>query len=70
MKASTLLKVGIIGTALSIVAGFIPLFSALSGSVALNRWVHKYINESNMTVLLLIFAAILIYGGLKKIEES
>ena len=70
MKASTLIKIGIIGTASCIVAGFIPLLTALFGNDAINQWIHEYINEGNMTVLLIIFAAILIYGAIKKIEES
>jgi hypothetical protein len=70
MKASTLIKIGIIGTASCIFAGFIPILAAVSGNDAINQWLNNYINEGSMTVLLFIFAAILIYGARKKIEES
>ena len=70
MKTSTLMKIGITGTALSIVAGFVPIVAAFFGNENMNRWIHKYINETNMTVLLLFFAAILFYASLKKSDES
>ena len=70
MKPSTLMKIGISGTALSIIAGFIPLLTALLGDDGISMWVHQYINEGNLTVMLMVFAAIIIYAAVKMSEES
>lgn len=70
MQSSILLKIGIIGTVVSIVTGFVPLLAPFLGNGALKQWIGTYINETNLTVLLIIFAAMIFYAILKKDRES
>ena len=70
MKSSILIKVGVIGTVVSIVMGFVPLLAPLLGNSALRHWIGMYINETNLTVLLIIFAAMIFYAIINKDRES
>lgn len=70
MKPSILIKIGITGMALLIVAGFIPLFAPLLDDGALKKWIGSHIDESHLTLLLFIFVGIIFYAVLKKDSES
>lgn len=70
MKSSILLKIGITGTVISIVMGFVPLLGPFLGNGALSAWIGDYINETNLTVLLIFFAGMIFYSIIKRDRES
>ena len=70
MNMSILLKIGVTGFVLSLLSSFIPILAALFDNDSLNKSIHKYINETNMTMLRLVFAAMIFIAILKKSEES
>lgn len=66
MQTSTLLKIGIIGMFLSVLACFVPLLAALFGNDALSLWMNHHVNETDATELLIVFSAFIIYAMVKK----
>jgi len=68
MKTSTLLKTGIIGTAIAALCCFTPVLVILFGVVGLAAWVGHL--DAVLMPALVFFLALTVYAFLRKERES
>jgi len=68
MKNATLLKTGIIGTAIAALCCFTPLLVVLFGAVGLAAWVGQL--DAVLIPSLFFFLALTVYAFLKKDKEA
>jgi len=68
MKTSTLLKTGIIGTAIAALCCFTPVLVILFGAVGLAAWVGHL--DAVLMPALVFFLALTVYAFLRKERES
>jgi len=70
MQTSTLLKIGIAGMFITVIAAFVPILVALLfHNDKLSLWTHDFINETDATVLLILFASMIIYAMVKRGQQ-
>lgn len=71
MQTSTLLKIGIAGMFVSVIAAFVPLIAALLfGDDSMSQWTSRHVNEADTTVLLMFFAAMILYAMIKMGQQK
>lgn len=66
MQTSLLLKIGITGLFLSVMAAVLPLIFALLGNDSLSNWVSDNLNLKVVTIALFSFAGLMVYAMAKK----
>jgi hypothetical protein len=70
LTSSTWFKIGFTGTGIAVVAALAPVVMAVLGHPKFSEHLGVILNEKSLSILLILFSAVIFRAVMKKREES